>query len=100
MGKFHDTLASWTDGFPEDASTQLTAAYEEDFQGAVAATDELNATLASERESNAAEIQRLQAANWELVQKIPTETSGDTQEVENDTEDAAPGGINSLFGDI
>lgn len=102
MGKFHDAIGSWAPDaeLPDDWRDQLSAAYDEDFEGANIKTNELNEALEASQTASAAEIAGLKSANYDLLMQIPkdnTNSTDDTNTVDdNENVDIT---IDDLFGD-
>jgi len=83
MGKFQDTLSKFesNDGLPDDWRDRLSAAYDEDFEGA----NELHTKTTKEyndyKTKSEAEIQRLKAKSFELLMNQPkVDSDGDTDD--------------------
>lgn len=103
MGKFHDSLSGFD--LPDEVQGVLTSAYDDDFAGASAKTDELNQTIL-QKDTALTEAQTkydtdtkaLKSANWDLLRSGPTAGSGNSSVDDNADElDNADVTIADLF---
>ena len=94
MGKFQDTLSEFesSDGLPDDWRDRLSAAYDEDFEGANELYNQTTKDYNDYKTSTDAEIQRLKAKSFELLMNQPK-----TDSEEDNTEPDRPLSTKDFF---
>lgn len=101
MGKFDDLIESLdlSGGIPDGFVESLRAAHEEDLSVPIAKIDELTASTTeyvSQLAAKDAEISKAKAANYDLLMRMPGET---TKDLTPDTESGSSITPNDLFGE-
>jgi hypothetical protein len=101
MGNFEEYISGIAAGEPitDDALTLLRHAYDEDFAGAVAKTNELTSAISEMRNAHMARENELMAANYTLLTKIPG-TFEQIDAVEEVTNNGRPRSFDDLFTPI
>lgn len=94
MARFHDLLASLTEEqrgiLPENFADELTGEYDNDLSVSNAAVQERESrisardALIAERD---AELVKVKAANWDMLQATPAAKPGDDDETDDEPDD-------------